>query len=249
MGRCAMTGSVTVPSMGLLGGMGPASTAHYYSKICRRYNEHFGGLRLPEIHVHSLDFERMNSWAASGLWHRVAQTLVAAATRMADAGVQSVALACNTMHMVIDQVADAIGIPVVSSVDVVIEAMQRRSLDRCRLLGTNSTLVNGFFQRAAAAQGLSLSEPHSDDRAELDDVIFGELTSGIVSARAVELVQRQLADAYAQGEGVVLACTELGLALDANQGSDARVIDSAEAHIAAIVRNLINASHPSLAVT
>ena len=41
--------------IGLVGGLSPESTVHYYEILCREYNRRFGELNFPEITLQSLN--------------------------------------------------------------------------------------------------------------------------------------------------------------------------------------------------
>jgi aspartate racemase len=43
--------------IGLVGGLSPESTVHYYEIICREYNRQFGKLQFPELTLESLNLQ------------------------------------------------------------------------------------------------------------------------------------------------------------------------------------------------
>ena len=45
--------------IGILGGIGPASTAHYYTRLIEKHVEAHGDYYCPEIVIYSLDFQRL----------------------------------------------------------------------------------------------------------------------------------------------------------------------------------------------
>jgi aspartate/glutamate racemase len=48
-----------VKRIGLIGGLSPESTAHYYQILCREYNLQFRQLNFPEITIESLNLQAL----------------------------------------------------------------------------------------------------------------------------------------------------------------------------------------------
>jgi len=121
-------------------------------------------------------------------------------------------IATNTMHLVFDEVQAGVGVPMLSLLDAVGEAILARGLETVGLLGTSFTMEKAFYQDALARRGIRVLVPAAEDRAVVNDVIYDELVAGEIRdesrARYVEIIGR-LAERGAAG--VILGCTEIPL--------------------------------------
>jgi aspartate racemase len=103
------------------------------------------------------------------------------------------------------------------------------------LLGTSFTMSSPMFPERLAAADVRTLVPDGAAAQRVHDVIYDELTRGIVSDQArsdyLDVIGKLVADG---AEAVVLACTEQGLLL---QDGDASVplVDTTEVHCRALI--------------
>ena len=72
--------------IGMVGGLSPESTAHYYEIICREYNRKCGGLNFPEMTIESLNLQTLVERFNVNDWGGVATILLHALGRLQRAG-------------------------------------------------------------------------------------------------------------------------------------------------------------------
>ena len=196
--------------IGILGGMSPESTIHYYEQIVHDYTAEFGTHGYPEIIIYSVTFEPYIHWQEAGQWDVMAQDMAKACKGLEVAGADFIVIATNTMHKVLHEVQAEINIPIVSMLDVVATAIQAQGLDTVALLGTMYTMVDGFYVDGLENNGLKVLVPDADDREIVHRVIFDELIKGEVlpasKAQYIAIINK-LMERGAQG--VVLGCTEI----------------------------------------
>jgi aspartate racemase len=223
-------------TIGILGGMSPESTAAYYEYITRTYTERFGDYAYPEIIIYSVSFQPYVDWPRAGRWDLVAQGLSEAARALAMAGADVILIATNTMHIVFDQVAANVNVPMLSLLDAVGEAIQQRGMETVGLLGTTFTMEKPFYQRALAEKGIQVMVPDPDERELANDVIYNELVTGDVrdeSRQAFVGIIGRLARRGAQG--VILGCTEIPL-LVSEEDAGMPLFDTTVIHAEAALR-------------
>ena len=199
-------------TIGILGGMSPESTVAYYEYITHTYTERFGDYGYPAVIIYSVSFQPYVDWPRAERWDLVAEGLSEAARAVAAAGADVILIATNTMHIVFDQVAASVDVPMLSLLDAVGEAIQERDLEIVGLLGTSFTMEKPFYQRALAEKGITVVVPEPEDRKLVNDVIYQELVAGDIrdeSRQAFVGVIHRLARRGA--EGVILGCTEIPL--------------------------------------
>ena len=198
--------------IGLIGGLSPESTVHYYQILCREYNREQGGLNFPEITLESLNLQQLVTLFANNDWDGVAAILLTALQRLKLAGAEFAAILANTPHNAYDRIRDASPLEILTIMDATTAALERDGRRTVALLGTKATMEFGFFQKHFAASGIETRVPIEPQRAELDRIIWEELSHGRVEPTARDAARNMLNELEREGvEAVILGCTELSL--------------------------------------
>jgi len=223
-------------TIGLIGGMSWESTAEYYRIMNETANERCGGLHSASCILYSFDFEEIASRQRDGDWEMLTSMMTDAARRLENAGADVVLICTNTMHLMADEVQDAIEIPLLHIVDVTGKAVADKGLSKVGLLGTRFTMEEDFYTgRLRDKYGLEVLIPPEDDRQAVHDIIFDELCSGIVKPESKETFARIMDDLHAVGaEGIILGCTEIPL-LVSQEDAVCPLFDTTEIHARAAV--------------
>jgi aspartate racemase len=198
--------------IGILGGMSPESTIEYYQYITRGYTARFGDYAYPEVLIYSVSFQPYVDWPEQDRWDLVAQGLIEAGRNLQAAGADFLLIATNTMHLVVDQVQDAVDLPVLSMLDVVADACLAQGISTVGLLGTRFTMEKSFYQDALARRGLTVLVPVAQERAYVNRVIYDELVAGDIRKESRAGYVAIIQSLAARGaEAVILGCTEIPL--------------------------------------
>ena len=212
-------------TIGILGGLGPESTASYYCHITRSYYELRKDYAYPEIIVYSLNFQEIID-----VDYDAPERVRAAVGKLHRAGAEFVVAACNSIHVVYDDVCDDLPIPWISIMDATAEAVKAAAMRRVGLLGTALTMSNGFYQRAFARHGLETLTPDARSQERINRIIFDELVTAAVTSKSRQFVLKCIDRLVAAGaQGLVLGCTELPF-LIRQADLDPRVFDSTAIH-------------------
>ena len=217
-------------TIGVLGGMSPASTTHYYERIVAGVNNARGGHTSAPVVVYSVDFGTVAPIIDADDWDAAGDYLAQRAEAVAAAGADVLLLATNTMHRVADRVAAA-PIPFVHIVDPVATAARDRGIETVGVLGTETTMAADFYRDRFAARGVDTVVPDADAREMVDRVIFEELVHGEIRDDSREQYLDVIADLRAAGaEAVVLGCTEIEMLIDSDD-TDLPVFDTTAHHV------------------
>jgi aspartate racemase len=222
--------------VGLLGGIGPASTCAYYAALVAEGRRRFG--RAPEIVLYSLDFDRFTALEESdreGYVREIRRGLGA----LERAGATVLAMAANSPHAVWDDLAGAAGPPIVHIVEAVGRRARALGLERALLLGIPFTLRQSFYAETCVRFGLSIEVPDPRHHALLERVVFDELTLGVRSRRSRGALLRILEEHDV--DALVLGCTELG-DLIRQEHVPVPVLDSLRIHVDSILDTVASAA-------
>ena len=221
-------------TIGLIGGMSFESTTVYYQMINEAVRARLGGLHSAKIVLHSVDFQEIVDLQKAGRWDAAAAHLGKAAQGLERAGADCTLICTNTMHLVADEVAAAVKIPLLNIIDETAKALSAAGVRRPLLLATRYTMEQGFYARRMAAHGLAMTTPGEAGRTVVHDVIFDELCAGIVRDESRAAFLDLIAKAKDEGcDAVILGCTEICLLLDPDTlplpGFDSTAIHAAAA--------------------
>ncbi len=153
--------------LGLLGGMSWQSTAVYYRLLNEGVAAQVGGHASAPVTIHSVDFGEIEQYQRAGDWAAQGRILAAAAAGLERSGVEAIALGTNTLHLVSDQITDAISVPFIDLIDVVAAAVQ--SYDSVGLLATGYTMTSDMYPKRLAGFGTGVLVPDEADRDTVHD--------------------------------------------------------------------------------
>jgi aspartate racemase len=229
-----------VKRIGLIGGLSPESTAHYYQILCREYNRQFGQLNFPEMTIESLNLQTLVRCFEINDWDTVAKLLLTALERLQKAGADFAAILANTPHNAYELIRDESPLPIVTIMEATATALVPDKRKRVGLLGTRSTMEYGFFQKHFQSQGIETIVPNEAHRRELDRIIWEELSHGEVRPDSRIAAQSMLNSLANNGaEAMILGCTELCLLIKP-EDSPRPLYDTTEIHAEAILSFALN---------
>ncbi len=224
----------TSQCLGLVAGLGPAATVHYYKEIVAAFAARGVTPRLVMSHAdsrHVLDCVSRKSL------DELAAYLGDHIRRMADAGATIAAIPAVAPHICAPILARLSPVPLVDMIDAVRAELRARNLKRISLMGTRFVMESGFYGRL---DGVEIVPPAPHDLTFIHDAYMGIVSAGRIAPADVERL-RQIARAMIERhhvEIVALAGTDLALAFDeASAGFPA--LDCARVHLQAVVAAML----------
>ncbi|WP_181311238.1 aspartate/glutamate racemase family protein [Nocardioides campestrisoli] len=222
---------MTIP-LGILGGMSWHSTVDYYTHLNEAVARELGGHHSADLLLASVDFGTIRAMQVAGDWDGAGRLLADAARRLEGAGAEAVLIATNLMHKVAPAVEAAVDVPLLHIGDAVARVATRDGLGTLGVVGTRWVMEESFYADRLARHGLRCVVPPAEARHRIDEVIFSELTLGVVREESRAAYAAVFAELAEQGaEAIVLACTEIQL-LVGPEDSPVPLIDSMAAHAA-----------------
>jgi aspartate racemase len=222
--------------IGLIGGLSWESSAEYYRIINQTVRERLGGMRSARCLLWSFDFGEIEALQHAGRWREATRLLIDAARRLERGGADFLLICSNTMHLMADEVAAAVRMPLLHIADATAEQLRAQGFTTVGLLGTAFTMEQDFYQgRLRQRFGLDVLTPDADDRALVHRVIYDELVQGRVEERSRDAYRAVMARLAACGaQAVILGCTEIML-LVRPEDSPVPLFDTTRIHVRAAV--------------
>jgi aspartate racemase len=221
------------PTLGVLGGMGPAAGAEFLRVFtgwwpAKRDQDHPRVVLLSEPSIPD------RSAALRGDGPDPAPQLRDAMDRLVSWGADLLAVPCNTAFAFIDDFPEPTAVPVVHTIAIALAAAGRGAPAGSWLLGTDGCLVSGVYQRHAARLGYPLREPSEAVAQQVSESIDAVKAGAL--ADAAQLLDRAVA-ALPDTMPPLLACTELSVIWPATRRAGP-VVDSLRTLAAECVRRL-----------
>lgn len=200
--------------VGVLGGMGPDATVDFMAKVialtpAEKDQDH---IRMLVDHDPTVP-NRQAAILRDG--DDPSPALTDMGRRLQRAGAEFLVIPCNTAYVFAQGIIDAVTIPLVSIIDVTIDALPD-SCNRAGLLATDGCVRARVYQDAMDARGIAAVLPSDEEMTRLMELVTrikgGDQASDIGDA------MRGIANALvARGAGAVIAgCTEIPLVLEAS---------------------------------
>src|SRR5436190_6551480 len=210
--------------LGLVGGLGPNATVHYYNGLIAAHKAQGRVARMLIAHA---DVDHGRPLAEAGKLDELARYLNGFIDATAAGGAEMAAIVAVTPHICMAQLLPLLRIPLIDMVAVVADEIRTRGLKRIALLGTRSTVQSRMFGRL----GVDVVMPKPEEIEFINnaylDVVYDRSTPEIIDRLrevAHTLMKRDGA------ESVLLAGTDLSMVLN-EQNAGFPAIDCAGVHI------------------
>ncbi len=223
--------------IGLVGGIGPASTVEYYLGIIKKCRIEQRGNVYPEIVIDSVNMLQHDKALAENDYDKLAQYLLRSLSNLKAAGAELAAITANTEHIVWNMVHSKFPLPVISIVEATIREIKRKGFKNVLVFGTMFTLKSRLYENALNNQGITAIIPSGNDISTIDSLIYPNMENGIIipadKQKLVKMAEKYISEKNA--DSILLGCTELPLAITYCDVS-VPILNTTEIHINEIYR-------------
>ncbi len=224
--------------VGIIGGLGPDTTAQFYLDIIRKHR-YYGGKGYPEISIYSVPLlfcveeeivkNSVNEEKLLPYLHKAVHSL--------EKNVDFIAIPCNTAHIYIDELRHLTKIPIISMVEETAVAVRSAGLDNIGILATAKTVESNLYGKVFENMGLRLITPDPSETRITTEVIYN-LLMGSKDASEKEKLKQVMRGLKEKGaDALILGCTDLQLILDESD-FDLPVFDSYSILTDAVIKRL-----------
>ena len=198
--------------LGVLGGMGPLATADFFHKLIDAAGAERDEQNIPTL-IHSVPQLPSRPAAILRGGESPLPALLNARDRLLGAGATMLAMPCNTAHHWYDDLRRGLDVPFLHIVDAVAAELPPQAL-KLGIIATAATLATRIYE-VRLADGIEWLRPTA---AQFEQAVQPgiDAVKGNSAAAGGRLLEPVVADLLGRGAAcVVLACTELPVALDA----------------------------------
>lgn len=229
-------------SVGIIGGIGPESTIIYYREIVRRFRELDKSKHYPRVILNCIDLSEMLENVAAKRYGAVLDMLINEMHKLELARVDFGIIASNTPHIVFDELASRVDLPLISIVEETCRTIKASGINQVALLGISYTMQGGFYQEVAKRFDLDIILPELSEQEYIHAKYVSELIPGIVSNETKERLLEIVINIKDRAgmEGLLLGGTELSLILMQADIPELKIFDSSLIHVESVVRRLLS---------
>jgi aspartate racemase len=224
-------------TIGMIGGIAPASTVDYYQRIISRFQERTGLREYPSIIINSINMTHMVNLISNDQMDELIDYLSEEIFVLEKAGAKVIFIASNTPHIVYEPLVQRVKTRMVSIVDSTISYAQIKGHHRLGLFGTISTMEGDFYQEGFEAAGMEIITPMADERKYIHKVYMEELAKGRyipeTKSHLLSIANRM----YNEGQidSLILGGTELPLILKSSDMEDIELLNTTKIHVERIL--------------
>lgn len=223
--------------IGLIGGMGPFAGTRFCTLLLEKSARDFGaknGDEFPEIVLDSVPVPDFIS--DTSRLPEAEVMLVSRIKKLNSFGCTSIAMVCNTGHILFPQLSRVSENKMISLIDVVRDRVVASEFKRVGLLATKTTIKSNLFRNAFDGTNIKIVNPDNKTVEICEKVIRGviantnsERSTNELLSRTDEFIKEQKLD------GIILGCTELPLAFPKNKPKN--IIDCLDVLSDALLKN------------
>ena len=227
-------------SVGIIGGLGPETTAEFYLAIifgCQKIDQTV----RPSIIIASvpLPFEIENDLILhnSGK-ERYIPFLTAEARRLETAGADFLVMPCNSLHVFIEDIRASVSVPVLSIVEVTIKYLKANGYKNVGLISTSATIANSVYEMLLDENNIAYVTPDGLQKAKMDKIIQ-RLVAGQHLNQDRDTIHEAVSGLIEQGaDSIALACTDLQMLLP--KSNNVAIFDTMTVLADATVQTLVS---------
>lgn len=190
--------------IGIIGGMGPESTALLYKEIVRSFQTDFGAYKdedFPEILIHSLPIPDITEDIKNK--SLVRKMLSKSIHFLENSQVDFIAFPCNSLDYFVDYLSTQTNTIILSIVEETSEIIKKRGYKEILLLSTPTTFEKGLYHRYLKDTIIVRPKNYM----KIQEIIMGTLKGENPKEEFIEMLERE----YFAYENIVIGCTDLSV--------------------------------------
>ncbi len=204
-------------TIGILGGMGPEATAHFFELIIKNTKAEKDQEHIPIIIYNNPKIPpRTDAVFEKG--PSPLPLLAEGARILSQAGADFIVIPCITAHYYYHDLVKEEKIPVFSLLDETLFHVRKNlsSLNRIGLIASTGTIHSRLFHDTFAKEGIQVLNPLEQEQEQVMEAIFGTqgIKAGFTSGPAKKIILDVARSLIQRGaEAVIAGCTEIPLVL------------------------------------
>ena len=200
-------------TVGIIGGLGPETTAEFYLDLifsCQKKDRTHRPLILIASVPLPYAIEEDAISKNIGI-ERCLPFLITEAKRLEKSGADFIVMPCNSLHIFIKEIRNAVKIPVLSIVEETVKFLKKNKFKKVGIVSTSATIKNKLYENAFKENKIGYETPDDFQQAKMGKFILN-LVNGMQNNKDREELIKIINDFENKKiDCVILACTDLQL--------------------------------------
>lgn len=231
---------VHMKTVGIIGGMGPETTAKFYMDVIFKAFHKNKEMRPPILIwnvplEYKIEQELLEK--AAGV-EKYLPYLIEAAQNLENGGADFLVIPCNTVHVFIEEIRKAVKIPVLSILEETEKFIKKKTIRKVGLLATTLSLRQKLYDKHLEKSRIDIVKPDEADQNKLGKIINRLVTTKYAEKERAELLKIIRRLGKRDIDAVILACTDLQLIIKPKE-MPIPVYDTMDLLVDATVRELL----------
>jgi len=200
-------------TVGIIGGLGPETTSEFYLDIvfsCQKKSK----TTRPEIIIASvpLPYEIEEDAISKNIGiERILPFLTTEAKKLEKAVADFIVMPCNSLHVFIKEIRQAVTIPVLSIIEETVKFLKENNFNKVGIVSTSATIQNKLYENAFEENKIVYVTPDSFQQAKMGKFIMNLVTGQQNNKDREDLIKIINDFENKNVDCVMLACTDLQL--------------------------------------
>ena len=212
-------------TIGIIGGQGLSSTADFYMRIAKYYQENLNARYVR-------DFPPMVIFSVPGPDlvqgndnEQMTFDLIAEAVKKLERdGCDFIVIVCNSLQYLIGRLQVLVKIPIIGVAPITARCLKDKGYKTVGILATDTTIKNDAFKAPLQELGIELVAPNEADQKIVESIILNEI-GGVATDKDRDNLKSAVGNLRQKGaQAVLLACTELPLLIN-QRDTDVPLVD------------------------
>jgi aspartate racemase len=200
-------------TVGIIGGLGPETTSEFYLDIVfscqKKTKESRPGIIISSVPLpYKIEEDLITKNEGS---ERYIPFLVNEAKRLEKAGADFIVMPCNSLHVFIKEIREAVNIPVLSIIEETVKFLKKNNFKKVGIVSTSATIQNKLYETALEKEGMAYVTPDAFQQAKMGKFILNLVTGQQKNRDREDLIQIINDFEKKNVDCVALACTDLQL--------------------------------------
>ena len=227
-------------TVGIIGGMGPETTAKFYLDLifkCYKVNKE----KRPPILIWNvpLKYKIEQDFIEKGTGKdKYLPYLTKAAQSLEKGGADFLVIPCNTVHVMINEVRKSVGIPVLSIVEETENFLRDKKFKKFGILATALLLRRKLYNESLEKSRFKIVEPSAKDQERLGKIIRKIVITEHADREKSELIKIIWNLTKSGSDAIILACTDLQLVIK-QKDIPVPIFDTMDILVDATVREIL----------
>lgn len=197
--------------LGVIGGMGPLATQLFYKMVIDKTEAHCDQEHVDMIIFSHATLPDRTQAIKNGKVEELFSLLLKDAKALEENGATSIAIPCNTSHLLVDRLQNHLNVPIIHMIR---ETIKRFSLNhknekiKIGILATDGTISMKLYQEECEKAGIIPVIPSEENQKKVMKIIYdGVKNNGEIDFNDFKMIEEELLSLGCQG--AIMGCTEL----------------------------------------